>query len=171
MHFKLFQVSTMLFFEQYNMGIPLFAPSLQFISQLHEQYFFVYFGTIDHKRGNGPSDLPAHPAYNGSARVTAYNNTNGTYSYSLLDPCNEHDPRAVRHWLSLADFYTMPHVVHFESVENLVDILDAMWNKPQSLQEISKAMRVENRARLKYILRYWRRRLLDIKEHSPFKPE
>ena len=163
----------MLFFEQYNMGIPLFAPSLQFISQLHEQYYFVpdKVGKVHDRRGHGPSDLPAHPAYNGSARVTAYNNTNGTYSYRLLDPSNEHDPRAVRHWLSLADYYTMPHVVHFQSVENLVDILDAMWKEPQRLQKISKAMRIENRARLKYILRYWRRRLLDIKKHSPFKPE
>ena len=135
MHFKLFQVSTMLFFEQYNMGIPLFAPSLQFISHLHEQYFFVSdkVGVVDtnQRRGHGPSDLPAHPAYNGSARVIDYN-TSGTYR--LLDPSNEHDQRAVRHWLSLADFYTMPHVVHFQSVKNLVDILDAMWKDPQRIR-------------------------------------
>ena len=162
----------MLFFEQYNMNIPLFAPSLDFLAHLHEQYSILTdrVGELNMnlRRRHGRSTIPVHPAYNGSARVPA-NNT--SHNYITLDPNNEVDPRALRHWLSLADFYTMPHVVHFHSLENLVDILEAMWKEPLRLQQISNAMRLANRNRLKYILRYWRRRLLDIKKYSPNMPE
>ena len=172
--YNVYQISTMLFFEQYNMGIPLFAPSVEFLAQLNEQHFFVSDRvgelSVAKRRGHGRSIIQPHPAYNGSARALVYK-TSGIYSYNTLDPNNEVDPRALRHWLSLADFYTMPHVVHFHSVKNLVDILDTMWKKPLRLQEISNAMRIENRSRLKYILRYWRRRLLDIKQHSRQRPD
>ena len=165
----------MSFFEQYNMGIPLFTPSVEFLAYLHEQYFFVSdkVGVLDIKlrRRHGRSKLEAHPAYNGSARVQALPAFDTNNSYITLDPNNDLDPRALRHWLSLSDFYTMPHVVHFNSIENLVNILDAMWKEPQLLKEISKAMQLENRNRLKSLLRYWRRRLLDIKEHSSHMPE
>ena len=157
------------------MGIPLFTPSLDFLAYLHEQYFFVSdrVGVLDVKerRRHGRSKLDAHPAYNGSARVHVLH-PNGTNNPNiLLDPNNELDSRALRHWLSLSDFYTIPHVVHFNSIEDLVNILEAMWKEPLRLQAISKAMQLENRNRLKSLLRYWRRRLLDIKEHSPHKPE
>ena len=166
----------MSFFEQYSMAIPLFAPSVEFLAYLHEQYFLITDKVgemkVTDRVGHGPSIIRAHLAYNGSARVlkNIKNDTYG-YSYYTLDPNNELDPRAIRHWLSLADFYTMPHVVHFHSVQNLVDILDAMWKDPLRLYKISNAMRIENRARLKYILLYWRRRLLDIKQHSQHSPE
>ena len=164
----------MSFFEQYNMGIPLFAPSVEFLAQLNEQHFFVSDRVgeliVTKRRGHGRSIIQPHPAYNGRARVPAYK-TNDIYYYNTLDPNNEMDPRALRHWLSLSDFYTMPHVVHFHSVKNLVDILDTMWKEPRRLQKISNAMRIGNRSRLKFILQYWRRRLLDIKQHSDHQPE
>ena len=158
------------------MGIPLFAPSVEFMAYLHEEYFLITDRVgelmLSDRLGHGPSIFPAHPAYNGSARVLKdIKNDILVYTYQTLDPNNELDPRSLRHWLSLADFYTMPHVVHFHSVENLVDILDTMWKDPSRLHVISNAMRIENRARLKYILRYWRHRLVDIKQHSPHMPK
>lgn len=165
----------MSFFEQYNMGIPLITPSVEFLAYLHEQYFFVTdrVGELDIKkrRGHGKSKIDAHPSYNGSALVRALPPYDTSKAYILLDPNNDLDPRALLHWLSFSDFYTIPHVTHFNSIENLVDILEAMWKEPQRLQDISRAMQIENRSRLKSLLRYWRRRLLDIKEHSPHKPE
>ena len=157
------------------MGIPLFTPSLEFLAYLHEQYFFVSdrVGVLDVKQRqrHGRSKLDAHPAYNGSARVDALPPFGTNNPNILLDPNNELDPRALRYWLSLSDFYTIPHVVHFNSIEDLVNILEAMLKEPLRLQAISKSMQLENRNRLKSLLRYWRRRLLDIKEHSPHKPE
>ena len=165
----------MSFFEQYNMGIPLITPSVEFLAYLHEQYFFVSdrVGELDIKKrkGHGKSAIDAHPSYNGSALVPALPPYDLNKAYILLDPNDDLDPRALRHWLSLSDFYIFPHVTHFNSIEHLVDILDAMWKDPQRLQVISNAMRLENRTRLKDLLRYWRRRLLDIKEHSNNNPE
>lgn len=167
----------MSFFEQYNMGIPLFAPSVEFLAHLHEHYSLVIDRVgeliLAERLFHGLSKISCHPSYNGSARVYNYkgNNNGNNISNFILDPNNDLDPRALRHWLSLADFYAMPHVVHFYSVENLVDILDTIWKEPNRLQVISNAMRIENRARLKYILQYWRRRLLDIREHSLNNPE
>lgn len=164
----------MSFFEHYNMGIPLFVPSVEFLAHLHEKYYFVSdrIGVlkVEERRISEHSKIPAHPAFNGSARVLALT-PESEDTHVTLDPNNERDARSLRKWLSFADFYTMPHVVLFHSIEDLVDILDAMWKEPRHLQEISNAMRIENRARLKFILRYWRRRLLDIKEHSPHGPE
>lgn len=65
----------------------------------------------------------------------------------------------------------MKHVVQFQSIENLVEILEEMWKDPGKLNIISDAMRSENSNRLKYILRYWRRRLLDIAEFRVLDPK
>ena len=152
----------MSFFEQYTMGIPIFAPSLDFLTQLHLQYFFVR--EKSHQWAQYSSKLPVHPEYNGSARI------NGS-SKSTLDPSDDFDARNVRYWLSLADFFTFPHVVLFDSIAELVDTLELMWRTPSKLLEIHKVMRIENRFRLKLLLRYWRRRLLEMAESSPNSPE
>ena len=161
----------MSFFEQYTMAIPLFSPSVEFLAYLHEQFSFVTDQVgelvVIQRMRHGPSRIPSHPSYNGSARVPSFNTT---APYITLDPNNDLDPRALRHWLSLADFYTLPHVVLFNSIENFVNILETMWKEPLRLQIISNRMRIENRLRLKFLLRYWRRRLIEIGEHSPHKP-
>lgn len=56
----------------------------------------------------------------------------------------------------------------FQSIKNLVNIFDEMWKEPLRLKAISNSMRLENRVRLKSLLRYWRGRLLDISEHRQF---
>ena len=146
-----------------------FAPSLSFLTRLHVDLDFVndFRGCRMCNKERTPSPLPAHPMYNGSARVFA----NGSLSNQTLDPNLQQDPRVVSHWLSFADYYTLPHVGHFDSVEHLVDILHELWHHPSRLQAISDAMHSTNRERLKALLRYWRRRLLDIAESLPQRPE
>ena len=158
----------MSFYEHYSMGIPLFAPSLGFLTHLHLQYFFVQ--EKSHQKPLRQSSIPVHSAYNGSARAPIFLKSATLFS---LDPNNDFDARSVRYWLSLSDFVTFPHIVHFESIENLVEVLQVMWNEPIRLQEIHEAMRVDNRSRLKYeyLLRYWRKHLLDIAYTSQHKPE
>ena len=158
----------MSFFEQYTMGIPIFAPTLEFLTHLHLQHFFVREKSHLGTKPQGLSKIPVHPDYNGSALVRLYEDSTKIVS---LDPSDDFDARNVRYWLSLADFFTFPHVVQFSSIEHLVDILQDMWDKPQMLHKIHELMRIENRNRLISLLRYWRRRLLDIAEHSPHKPE
>ena len=135
----------MSFYEQYTMGIPIFAPSLDFLTQLHLQYFFVR--EKSHHPPQHNSKLPVHPEYNGSARINGPNKL-------TLDPSDDFDARNVRYWLSLADFFTFPHVVLFDSITILVDTLELMWKNPSKLLDIHNAMRIENRLRLKFLLRY-----------------
>lgn len=156
----------MSFYEQYGMGIPLFSPSLDFLTHLHLQHFLVM--EKNHQKPNRQSGLQVHVAYNGSARTKLLHMTS---KYVNLDPSDDFDARSVRYWLSLSDFFTFSHVVHFDSIQHLVDILQLMWNEPFRLNKINKAMRFENRARLKFLLRYWRQRLIEIAQSSPHKPE
>lgn len=158
-------------FEHYGMGIPIFAPSLDFLTYLHMKDFLVIERTHIWNRRKG-SKLPYSPDYRGSARVliSKAGTKNAGQYYVGLDPNNDYDTFAVNHWLSLADYYTLPHIVHFTCIEHLVDILQQMWTEPSRLQAIHAEMVSTNRLRLKSILRFWRRRLMDIAMHSPHKP-
>ena len=148
------------------MGIPLFAPSLNFLTNLHLQHFLVR--EKSHQKPQRRSGITEHSGYNGSARVPLFPTSS---SFVTLDPNDDFDARSVRYWLSLSDFFTFPHIVHFDSIEHLVEILQVMWNEPSNLKEIHEAMRIENRLRIKSLLRYWRQRLLDIAHLSPHRPE
>ncbi len=103
-----YQVSTMSFFEQYSMGIPLIAPSVRLLAEWQMQYTLLSeltwsqaFRTEKTRRGV----LPRH------ANVTA--------AEEPFDPNDEESVNAVRHWLGHADFYTFPHVILFDSWEDL----------------------------------------------------
>ena len=166
----------MSFYEHYSMCIPIFAPSLGFLTRLHLQHKFVcdknVIGMGSRQR---ESDIPVHPNYDGYARVPQNENETLPYGnktkFISLDPNNDYDERSVRVWLSFADWATLPQIVHFESYDQVAEILHAMWTYPARLQAVHDGMRAANRERLKYLLRYWRKRLRDIADHSPFKPE
>ena len=176
------QTTVMSFFEQYNMGMPLIVTSLNLLAKLRMQYHAVQDRTYHQSKLRG-SGIPIQPTYNGSARIRISTNTSnnnsaafGTQSQTsindiILDPNNDFDEHAIHYWLSLCDFYTLPHVVLFDSVEHLVDIFEKMWREPARLHAIHNAMRATNSERIKSLLHYWRRRLLDIAEFSPHKPE
>ena len=106
----------------------------------------------------------------GSARMLEFNNGATNY-YKALDPNNDFDDRAVRHWLSFSYYYSLPHIVLFKSIDHLVKILQEMWQDRSSLQAIHMDMRLANRSRLKSLLRYWRKRLMDIAKASLHAPE
>ena len=164
------QVSTMKLFEHYEMSIPMFSPSLDFLTFLHMKHIFVRERV---QTGNSPlkgSKLSYAKDYMGSARILEFNN-GSTNRYKALDPNNDFDECAVRHWLSFSDYYSLPHNVLFESIDHLVKILQEMWQDRSRLQAIHIDMRLANRSRLKSLLRYWRKRLMDIAKASPHKPE
>lgn len=153
----------MSFFEHYNMGIPLFAPSLEFLTKLHSERWFVEDKSTIKDRQKS-SKLPVHHFYNGSA----YLQESGSHMNTILDPNNDVDPKSVRHWLGFADFYTLPHVFLFESEAGLVDVLQKMWLNRSALHAIHIQMRASNIERLRFILRYWRRKLMDIAKHITY---
>ena len=216
-----YQTSLMMFFEQYRMDIPLFAPSLEFLVKLHMEHYLVYDKSLRNWNRFDRSLIAPHPTYNVTHTwIEHYNLTQNvsideisspvpTNSHSsklprsisnatardnstptliqfrakmraitraltrkrsrVLDPNNEVDPVSVSYWFSLSDFYTFPHIVTFNSTEQLVEILQDITL--DSLRDISKQMHRWNIQELKNLLRYWRRRLSDIARLSTHRPE
>jgi hypothetical protein len=109
-----YQISFMLFFELYYMNMPMFVPSPALLTQWHLKYNILKERTWDTVYGH-PEDssvLPKHPYASSSPP-------------SSLDPNNEFDERAIREWISLADFYQYPHVVQFDSLQECVEKLSS----------------------------------------------
>ena len=147
----------------------MFSPSLDFLTFLHIKHSFVIERCQTGPRLKG-SKLSYAKDYVGNARIPALNN-GSTKHYIALDPNNDFDERAVRHWLSFSDYYTLPHIVLFNSFDHIVKILQEMWKDQSRLHDIHMNMRIANRSRLKSLLRYWRKRLMDIAKSSAHMPE
>ena len=147
-----YQTSTMSIFEQYRIGIPLFFAAYKTFVRWNFKYRLAYDRTKVGLAGfpNG-SDIPPHFSQRG-----------------IPDPNDEGDPESHVYWLRFSDFYTLPHITYFDSIEDLVSILQEMTR--ERLVHISSQMRAFNRQVLKKLLIYWRRRLLDIAQYSQNHP-
>jgi hypothetical protein len=104
-----YQVSVMSFFEQYRMGIPLIAPGVKLLARWQLQYGLVSERTWDM--------VFRHVAPSGSA-VAKHPLANIPY-----DPNDEQTLEAIEYWLQFSDFYVFPHVLTFESWEELARII------------------------------------------------
>lgn len=106
-----YQLSVMSYMEQYQMGIPLFFPSLDLLLELEARdqivfqrtWYKVHTGGL----GRARSDLPRHPDYDGT----------------LFDPNDEVSTDAMRYWFSYADFLQWPHIILFDSWDDLTNKL------------------------------------------------
>jgi replicative DNA helicase len=82
------------------------------------------------------------------------------------DPNNDTDPRTLKHWLPYTDFYQWPHVILFESVE---DLIDKMQNV--DLAATSRAMAKYNAMEKPRVVNIWKdimQRVAKFSEHGPF---
>lgn len=139
-----YQVSFMLFFELYYMNMPMFVPSPALLTQWHLKYNVLKERTWDAVYGHPEvsSVLPRHPYSSSTSRE---------------DPNNEFDEVAIREWISLADFYTFPHVIQFDSFEDCVAKIAAT-----DLAAVSERMQEHNKERVKDVSELWSRVLGDI---------
>jgi len=80
----------------------------------------------------------------------------GVFS-KVPDPNNDLDEDAVRYWLLFADFYQWPHVIHFDSIEDLVDKMLTV-----DLDEISRRMARHNQQVRQRLKDMWSSILLNI---------
>jgi hypothetical protein len=139
-----YQVSFMLFFELYQMAVPLFLPSPALLAQWHLQH-----GVLSERSWNlvfghpsNSSVLPQHAHYASSAHALSG------------DPNNEQDLAAVQEWIALADFYQLPHVLYFTSFKDLLEQLsDPHLSK--RLQETSERMLRHNEVRGREVTARW----------------
>ncbi|RYE85539.1 MAG: hypothetical protein EOO65_00160 [Methanosarcinales archaeon] len=106
-----YQVSTMSFFEQYMMGIPIIAPSHALLVKWHLEYGLV-------------SELTWNLLQHGAAReslVPRHRDADEPH-----DPNKAADLEAVSYWLGFADYYTFPHIVYFNDWDHLARILSTI---------------------------------------------
>jgi hypothetical protein len=85
----------------------------------------------------------------------------GVYS-KIPDPNNDLDEDAVHYWLQFADFYQWPHIIYFESVDDLVNKMLTV-----DLAEISRRMAKYNERVRQLIKDVWSKVLLKITEGVP----
>jgi len=117
-----YQVSIMSFFEHYRMGIPILAPSRALLTKWHMETLFVSERTWDTVLYNTPTSQSAVSRH-----------ADATQPY---DPNDETSEDAVSWWLQWADYYVFPHVILFDSWEDL-----ALKIKSVDLPKISAAMK------------------------------
>jgi hypothetical protein len=124
-----YQVSVMSFYEQYSMGIPILAPTARLLAEWHMQYRMVseltwslVFGSASRK-----GVIPRHPSV--------------LEADEPFDPNDEDNEAAVRHWLGFADFYTFPHIILFDSWEDLASILRESVARGEPLRAFAMAQR------------------------------
>jgi hypothetical protein len=138
-----YQASIMSFFEHYRMGIPILAPSLGLLTRWHMDMRMVGERSWDmafyHRVSNG-SVLPRHPT-----------------AIAPYDPNDDTDPASVAWWLQWSDYYTFPHVILFDSWQDLLDKLNGV-----DLAAVSAAMHAYSAAQEAELALTWRRILASL---------
>ena len=86
------------------MNIPMFFPSFELTVKWHLQYQFVRQRTWDGYREKKPT---------GSSIAGVMRD--------MPDPNNEVDEASIRYWMKFADYYQWPHLVYYDSIDDLVD--------------------------------------------------
>ena len=98
-------------FEFYNMHIPLFIPSKKLLADYHAKYDLLCERTWEciHGKKVSRSQLPRHP--DSTSIITNY------------DPNDDVHPEALMEWIQFADFYLWPHILLFDSLDHLVELM------------------------------------------------
>ena len=141
-----YQVSIMSLFEQYRMNIPLVFPSLDLLTQWHYEYGVVNEKTWDQTfTGNRP----------------AGSNINGVLP-NVPDPNNDRNRTSIRYWLNFSDFYQWPHIIYYDSTDDLIEKLDRT-----NFLLVSQRMKQYNKQLGQQLLHQWNTILEKIKRYSP----
>ncbi|CAF1315798.1 unnamed protein product [Adineta steineri] len=129
-----YQVSLMSLFEQYRMNVPLFFPSIDLLTEWHYNYHVVEERTWDRV---------FHQPKNSSI-------ISGVLNSNIPDPNNEFDQNAIRYWLQFSDFYQWPHIICYNSMDDLVKKL-----VNTNLDQVSQNMKTYNKNLIKTVLKQW----------------
>src|SRR5690606_17140687 len=78
------------------------------------------------------------------------------------DPNNEVDYKAIRFWIQFADYYQFPHIILFESWDDLVDKVGTV-----NLTAVSNAMRSFNAIQEREIVDKWAELILNATRNVP----
>ena len=140
-----YQVSVMSLFEQYRMNIPLLFPSLDLLTEWHYEHGVVSEKTWD-QTFNG--FLPSSSSIKGVLP-------------NIPDPNNDRDRVSIRYWLNFSDFYQWPHIVYYESTDDLIKKLGTT-----DFSMISKKMEIYNKQFSENLKNKWKNILDTVKRYS-----
>ena len=137
----MFQVSLMSFFEIYRMNIPILAPSKALLVTWHLERKILNELTWDAVQGkpSRKSKLPPHPSH-----------------AAWPDPNLDNDRASLEFWFEFADIYQFPHVVYFDSIDDLLRKTEALTKSKEGWQHISNRMRDYNKEQLSDLENKWR---------------
>jgi hypothetical protein len=88
---------------------------------------------------------------------------------NIPDPNNDQIKLAIHYWIQFADFYRMPHITYFKSVDDLAIKLDRMTTA--ELAVISQNMKQYNQRTKTELIGKWNKILLAIAGRSVNRPQ
>jgi hypothetical protein len=152
-----YQLSFMSLFEFYRMKIPLIVPSAELLTSWHLQYRVLNERTWMSVLGQpqAASAIPRFP-FPATANSTSF-------SVPLSDPNNEFSAEAVLEWVRLADFYQWPHVLQFDSLDQLLAMLSS--SSSRLFREVSMHMGEFNAREERQARATWQRVLDKVHTH------
>ena len=138
-------------FEVYRMNVPILVPSLKLLLSKADPARYARFSSLDRSVTRGlrekglkddasdgflVMDRALHPAYCTEAQ------------YRLMEPDddpeaspNSHHPKALSRWLPLMEVYALPHILQFDSVDELAGRLFSLDAEREGIQQ---GMREQN---------------------------
>ena len=119
--------------EMYSIGIPMFAPSETFLARLH-----CTRGVIGHRCANNTGNAPPSLDDNVAAFLKR---SNGGHNFSTptLDP-NSGECNAVMQWARYMDTTTQGHLLLFDSVDHLAELIREVSLDNERLQGVHEKM-------------------------------
>lgn len=143
-----YQVSFMLFFELYQMGVPMYVPSPKLLVEWHIEFNMLHERTWNSvfRSPSSSSVLPRH-IFSHCSRFS--------------DPNDDINASAILEWITLADFYTFPNVSQFDSAEHLLSLLQGNDHR-----QISADMRRYSEILREQTANAWRNVLVKAKNRS-----
>ena len=86
----------------------------------------------------------------------------------LPDPNDEQHLKAIKYWIQLADFYRLPHLFHYDSIDHLAAILSKL--SVADLMSVSQKMDEFNIKEKQDLLGKWTTILRTVAYYSPNRP-
>jgi hypothetical protein len=139
-----YQVSIMTFYEFYRIGVPIFVPSVDLLVEWHMKYRILSQRSFPliWERPQKRSLIPGYYSKkNYSCKGKCRPIDNNIHNLFSHDPNNEFSKESVHAWVELSDYYIWPHVITFNSMDELVEILTPTDELFDNLAGISAAMK------------------------------
>jgi hypothetical protein len=127
------------------MNIPLVFPSLDLLTKWHYEY-----GLVSEKTW----------VQTLTGAIPSRSSINGVLT-NVPDPNNDLDRISIRYWLNFSDFYQWPHIIYYESTDDLVKKLYTT-----DFAMISKKMKKYNKQFAENLIQKWKQILDNIKRYS-----